>query len=89
MSELVKALKLAIATDHFYFIEDDLSEEQALNIAADLNKLGRKPTDGEVYEIIKKYYSGKLLSAAFESRDQARTNALQMAVLKMIQANKK
>ncbi|MBG3036364.1 hypothetical protein GHV27_00515 [Proteus mirabilis] len=89
MSTFVEDLKMALATDHNYFIMEELTEEQALKIANELNQLGRKPTDTEVLYIIKKYYSGKITSYFTESRDQARTNTLQATILKMIQDQKK
>ncbi|MEZ7215736.1 hypothetical protein SB6411_02145 [Klebsiella spallanzanii] len=89
MSKLVEELKTALAFDHNKIITGELTEEQALKIANDLHQLGRKPTDQEVYDVIKKYYNGELLSSANESRDQARTNTLQKTILKMIQSQKK
>lgn len=89
MSKLVEELKTALAFDHNKIIKGELTEEQALKIANDLHQLGRKPTDQEVYDVIKKYYNGELLSSANESRDQARTNTLQQTILKMIQSQKK
>lgn len=88
MSNFVEELKMALATDHNYFIMEDLTEEQALKIANELNQLGRKPTDTEVIDIIKKYYKGKITSYFVESRDQERTNILQQTILKMIQNQK-
>ncbi|HDU8315654.1 TPA: hypothetical protein RGO87_003636 [Proteus mirabilis] len=88
MSTFVEDLKMALSGDHNLMIMDELTEEQALNIANDLHKLGRKPTDVEAREIIEKYYDGQISSAMFESRDQMRTNQLQQTVLKMIQNQK-
>lgn len=85
MSKFVEELKMALSGDHNLMIMGELTEEQALNIASDLYKLGRKPTDIEAREIVKKYYGGKICSRAFESRDQMKTNKLQQIVLKMIQ----
>ncbi|MEY8709173.1 hypothetical protein [Mangrovibacter phragmitis] len=89
MSKLIEELKTALAFDHNQILTGELTEEQALKIANDLHQLGRKPTDQEVHEIIKKHYKGEILSSSNESRDQVRTNTLQKTILKMIQSQKK
>ncbi|MBQ4765335.1 hypothetical protein D5073_20395 [Pectobacterium versatile] len=89
MSKLIEELKTVLLSDHNQIIMGDLTEEQAFKIANDLYQLGRKPTDHEVHEIIKKHYKGEVLSSSNESLDQSRTNDLQKTILKMIQSQKK